>query len=1001
MTEQYICGIVKAYPYIPGGGNNVRAYRKNVYIGKQIRVWISLLLVLSLIIAIPCSSSVLAAEVVPTNQEIDEFTPNENETVALAEGNEELDSDENDSEPETNDQELEDQNQEPEDQNQEPENQNQGSENQNQGSEDQNQEPENKELEDQDSEGESSGQEPVITDTDPETTDPETTDPEITDLEITDPETTDLEITDPENTDPEAIKDPENEQLPEEEAAENDAEEDKETVLLTLDGRPVEEFSVNSDYFINPVYYHTADEYAELLEATSEDDIFVGVQAELFALDPSVEDYYLTRSDKEQALITNIDIENSLSYSDGIAKLRQGLVNRLGSIEVTFASGSERMNSTLKLINVLTQHTGNPQEGDYIYYHLRSAYINSSLAVKVDGVWYNTFTLYVNYYTTAEQEYAVGNTIASVLNSLGVYDEYKTEYDKVLLIYQYICTHVVYDNAHVHQADYYPMYTAHAALINGTSVCQGYANLFYRMCLTVGIQARIISGQNHAWNIVKVGNSYYTVDSTWDAARTAHDYNWYLLGKNIGKSNWEDSRSKSTVAGVTISSVNYPCKVNGTQRNADYEAEPVHNFAETEGRDVCSVCGVSRKHVHTEANHSWDEGTVTKEATCTEEGSIVYSCTECGVTRTEVLPVTDHARNEGVITKEPTCTEDGELSYVCTVCGDAITEAIPATGHSWNEGEVTKEATCTEKGLMVWTCTTDGETKEEEIPQLDHEFVLKETVPPTMKEKGYDVLACRLCGKEEQSNYTDPLTGSLTVTVEGAVNGSVAYADGMELVVQDGKITLPNSSVKAFTVVQYNSNEISTNYPIPNSMKVYFVSLDDWGNYQAIRDPAFDGVMQYAGASIRVTGNPGVRIITSVPKNIKSALTGSGINGWTLVEDGTVLGYEENGSNPSLTNSALHNYAYKRGSANPVFKTTDSVEQFTNAVTFSSLDKCRLKLVIRPYMTITKGGETVTLYGGVIHRSIGSIANQNRNAFQAGTPQYEFIYSILNACGMN
>ena len=159
--------------------------------------------------------------------------------------------------------------------------------------------------------------------------------------------------------------------------------------------------------------------------------------------------------------------------------------------------------------------------------------------------------------------------------------------------------------------------------------------------------------------------------------------------------------------------------------------------------------------------------------------------------------------------------------------------------------------------------------------------------------------------------------------------------------------------------------------------------------------------MQYAGASIRVTGNPGVRIITSVPRNAKSALTGSGLNGWILVEDGTVLGYEESGSNPTLTTSVLHNYAYKRGSSNPVFKTTDSVEQFTNAITFNSLDKCRLKLVIRPYMTITKEGDTITLYGGLIHRSIGSIANQNRNAFQAGTPQYEFIYSILNACGMN
>ena len=982
----------------------MRGYRRNtLYIKKNVRIWFSILLVLTLITAILPCGSVLAEEgqLLAGDQDSIGLSEGTGEVLLLTEGLGEPNTDDDpelggaDPEPGVTDPEPGVTDPEPGVNDPEP-----GVTDPEPGVTDPEPGVTDPEPGVVDPEPGIVDPEPGVVDPEPGVVDPE---PDITDPEpgIADPEP-EVSEPEPEVMDPESeITDPEENEQPTEESDQEDSEdEEKETVLLTLDGYVVEEFSVNSDYFINPVYYHTADEYAELLEATSEDDIFIGVQADLFALDPSVEEYSLTRSDKDQALITDIDIDSSLSYSDGIAKLRQGLVNRQGSIEVTFASGGERMNSTLKLINVLTQHTGNPQEGDYIYYHLRSAYINSSLAVKVDGVWYNTFTLYVNYYTTAEEENAVGNTIASVLNNLGVYDEYKTEYDKVLLIYQYICTHVVYDNAHVQQADYYPMYTAHAALINGTSVCQGYANLFYRMCLTVGIPVRIISGQNHAWNIVKVGNAYYTVDSTWDAARTGHDYTWYLLGKNIGKSNWEDSRSAAVIAGVNMSAVNYPCKVNGTQRNADYEAEPVHSFTEVDGRDVCSVCGVSKKHVHTAANHSWDEGTVTKEATCTEEGSILYTCTECGETCTEIIPVSDHTRNDGTVTKEPTCTETGELSFICTVCGDAVTEEIPATGHNWDEGTVTP-ATCIGEGLKVRNCTVCGEKIEETIPKLDHQFELKETVPPTMTEEGYDIFVCRLCGEEKKDNYTDPLTGSLTVTVEGAQDGSVAYADGMEIVVENGKIKLPNDSIKAFTVVQYNSAEISTNYPVPNSLKVYFVSLDEWGNYQAVRDPDFDAVMQYAGASIRVTGNPGVRIITSVPKTAKSALTGSGIHGWTLIEDGTVLGYKENGSNPTLTTSVLHNYAYKRGSANPVFKTTDSVEQFTNAITFSSLDKCKLNLVIRPYMTITNGTDTVTLYGGVIHRSIGSIANQNRNAFPAGTAQYEFIYSILNACGMN
>lgn len=40
------------------------------------------------------------------------------------------------------------------------------------------------------------------------------------------------------------------------------------------------------------------------------------------------------------------------------------------------------------------------------------------------------------------------------------------------------------------------------------------------------------------------------------------------------------------------------------------------------------------------ASHSWDEGTVTKEASLTDWGLKVYTCSACGFTKTEVLPAT-------------------------------------------------------------------------------------------------------------------------------------------------------------------------------------------------------------------------------------------------------------------------------------------------------------------------------------------------------------------------
>ena len=80
---------------------------------------------------------------------------------------------------------------------------------------------------------------------------------------------------------------------------------------------------------------------------------------------------------------------------------------------------------------------------------------------------------------------------------------------------------------------------------------------------------------------------------------------------------------------------------------------------------------------------------------------------------------TEHTWNDGAIEKEATCTEAGVKVYTCTVCGDTKKEEIPATGHVWDEGKVTTEATTEAEGVKTYTCTVCGETKTEVIPKLD------------------------------------------------------------------------------------------------------------------------------------------------------------------------------------------------------------------------------------------------------------------------------------------
>ncbi len=123
-----------------------------------------------------------------------------------------------------------------------------------------------------------------------------------------------------------------------------------------------------------------------------------------------------------------------------------------------------------------------------------------------------------------------------------------------------------------------------------------------------------------------------------------------------------------------------------------------HNFTivsvdDNQHKKVCSIC----EREYFEA-HTWDEGKVTKEPSCTEAGVKTYSCPVCDGTKTETIAALDHDWDEGKVTKEPSCTEAGVKTYSCSRCEETRTETIAALDHDWDEGKVTKEPSCTEAG---------------------------------------------------------------------------------------------------------------------------------------------------------------------------------------------------------------------------------------------------------------------------------------------------------------
>lgn len=93
-------------------------------------------------------------------------------------------------------------------------------------------------------------------------------------------------------------------------------------------------------------------------------------------------------------------------------------------------------------------------------------------------------------------------------------------------------------------------YTAYDGLSTGSTVCQGYSLLTYRMLTEAGITNRIIEGhaggQLHAWNLLLLDGVWYHMDTTWDDPTPDQpgkvSYNYYLLtDEEMGQDHtWEE-----------------------------------------------------------------------------------------------------------------------------------------------------------------------------------------------------------------------------------------------------------------------------------------------------------------------------------------------------------------------------------------------------------------------------------------------------------------------------
>ncbi|MCK8487172.1 transglutaminase [Paenibacillus sp. MBLB2552] len=182
-------------------------------------------------------------------------------------------------------------------------------------------------------------------------------------------------------------------------------------------------------------------------------------------------------------------------------KLAEGMEARSTTITLKYKGSTKNLEKQLK------QAVNEALDADPYTKYIVDRYVYS---------WRGTsgsakITLQVHYRETAQQTAYVRQRVKEILKQL--IEPGMNTHQKIKAIHDYVVVNLKYDTD-------LQKYTAYEGLKTGEAVCQGYALLTYELLKEAGIENRLVEGtagdQLHAWNLVRLDNRWYHLDTTWD-----------------------------------------------------------------------------------------------------------------------------------------------------------------------------------------------------------------------------------------------------------------------------------------------------------------------------------------------------------------------------------------------------------------------------------------------------------------------------------------------------
>ncbi len=249
-------------------------------------------------------------------------------------------------------------------------------------------------------------------------------------------------------------------------------------------------------------------------------------------------------------------------------------------------------------------------------------------------------------------------------------------------------------------------------------------------------------------------------------------------------------------------------------------------------------------------SHTYGSAVITKQPTCTSEGTKTKTCTKCNATVTETIPKTSHKYADTVVA--PTCTADGYTLHKCSVCGTSYKDSTTkATGHSYGNFVVTKQSTCTSEGTAIKTCTKCNATVTEKLPAKGHTAVT---------DKGYSA-TCTTAGKTDGSHCS---VCNTVIKVQTVINATGHKSSGW-IVDKAAYIGVKGSKHKECTVCK----KVLETAEIPALSRI---SISKASVTLSTSTYAYDGKAKKPGVTVKLNGKTlknGTDYTVSYSNNIK------------------------------------------------------------------------------------------------------------------------------------